>query len=155
MAISKDTILGDPPVAKARWALDKLLKGAGAGAAITLYGILVGSGTSAESFEDYVLQTLIAEGTGAGQLNYVATDVPTKSYVAGTKTWTITWIRYMNNNSGGDVSVNEVALVTRGEIAGLSNVRWAMSRDKLGATVTIPNTGQLKVTYSLSLTFPS
>ena len=29
MAISKDAILGDPPAAKARWALDKLLKGAG------------------------------------------------------------------------------------------------------------------------------
>ena len=29
MAISKDAILGDPPAAKARWTLDKLLKGAG------------------------------------------------------------------------------------------------------------------------------
>ena len=29
MAINKDAIPGDPPVAKARWGLDKLLKGAG------------------------------------------------------------------------------------------------------------------------------
>jgi hypothetical protein len=28
-------------------------------------------------------------------------------------------------------------------------------RDKLAATVTIPNTGQLKVTYTIQLTYPS
>jgi len=118
--------------------------------ATTTNGILVGSGTNAESFEDYALQTLIANGTGAGQLSYVLSELAVASYEAGTKTWTITLVRYMNNNSGGNVSVNEVAL-NSGEMGGTA----CYTRDKLGSTVTIPNTGQLKVTYTIQLTYPA
>ena len=42
MVISKDAILGDPPVAKARWDLDKLLKGAGPDADPTEIDVSVG-----------------------------------------------------------------------------------------------------------------
>ncbi len=42
------------------------------GANSSVSGIQVGSGNTAESFEDYVLATLITSGTGAGQLSYVA-----------------------------------------------------------------------------------
>ena len=121
--------------------------------ASTVNGILVGSGTNAESFEDFALQTLIANGTGAGQLSYVLSEVPTKSYNAGTKVWTVTHIRYFNNNSGGDVSVNEVAIVA--EDYASASYYYTYSRDKLSATVTIPNTGQLKATYTIQLTYPS
>jgi len=117
------------------------------------HGIQVGSGTNAESFEDYVLQTLIANGSGAGQLAYALSELPTKSYNAGTKVFTITWVRYMNNNSGGSVSVNEVGLTTYGSVSG--QYKFLMSRDKLASTVTIPNTGQLKVTYTIQLTYPA
>lgn len=123
----------------------------GANADITS-GIQVGSGTDAESFEDYVLQTQIVEGAAGGELNHIAMDVPTKSYAA--LTWTITWFRYFNNNSGGDVNINEVALCTEGEAIGTS-VNWIMSRDKLASTVTVPDTGQLKVTYTIQLTYPA
>ncbi|MBA7548235.1 hypothetical protein ES705_40683 [subsurface metagenome] len=123
-----------------------------ASAAGNTHGIQVGSGTDAESFEDYVLQTLIAEGAGAGQLNYAASLVPTKGYAA--LVFTITWVRYMNNNSGGNVEVNEVSLVTWGGLSG-AKTRFLMARDKLPATVTVPDTGQLKVTYTIELTYPS
>ena len=119
------------------------------------YGIQVGSGTNAESFEDYVLQTLIAEGTTAGKLNYILSEVPTKSYNGGTKTYTITHVRYMNNNSEGDIVVNEVALTAYGSVGNEQNYYYVMSRDKLPATVTVPDTGQLKVTYTIQLTYPS
>ena len=118
------------------------------------YGIQVGSGVNAESFEDFVLQTLIAEGVGAGQLNYILSEVPAKGYNAGTRVWTITLARYMNNNSGGDVDVNEVGLTTKG-VAGGGERLWIMSRDHLASTVTVPDTGQLKVTYSIQLTYPA
>jgi len=115
-------------------------------------GIVVGSGTAAESFEDYVLQTLIANGISSGQLSYVASAVRNWVYDAGTKVYTISYSRYMNNNSGGIVSVNEVGLIVSAYVAG--NVRqWYMSRDKLASTVNIPDTGQLKVTYTIKLTF--
>lgn len=115
-------------------------------------GILVGSGINAESFEDYALQTPIAEGTGAGQLNAVASELHSISYAA--LVLKDTQVRYFNNNSGGNVNINEVALVN-----GLYVVTtvWniLVARDKLGATVTVPNTGQLKVTYTLQLTYPA
>lgn len=118
-------------------------------------GILVGSGTDAESFEDYALQTKIAEGSGAGQLNHVLSEAVARSYAAVTQTSTL--IRYFNNNSGGSIDVNEVALVPKSshsEGAGYNGF-FLMSRDKLASTVSVPDTGQLKVTYTIQLTYPS
>ncbi|MFH1031139.1 MAG: hypothetical protein V1767_01010 [Chloroflexota bacterium] len=124
-------------------------------AANALLGIQVGSGVNVESFEDYVLQALITEGVGAGQLNYAQSNAPVKAYVPGTLTYSVTWVRFMNNNSGGNVSVNEVALTANTRVLSLNAFPTLHSREHLGATVTIPNTGQLKVTYVLSLAFPA
>ncbi len=123
----------------------------GASASV-INGIVVGSGTDAESFEEFFLQTLITEGTGANQLNYILSEVPTASYVAGTKIFTITLVRYMNNNTVGETSVdvNEVGLIAA-EYGG----KVLYSRDKLPATVTVPSTGQLKVIYTIQLTYPA
>ena len=131
---------------------DTLGQGYLAVAASVLHGILVGSGTNAESFEDYVLQTLITNGVGAGQLSYIASQLHSISYAALTLTDEL--VRYFNNNSGGVVSVNEVAIVVAG-VAGVVQRKWVQSRDKLPATVNIPDTGQLKVTYTIQLVYPS
>ncbi|MBA7548010.1 hypothetical protein ES705_40454 [subsurface metagenome] len=127
-------------------------KGYRAPAGDTTHGIVVGSGTDAESFEDFKLQTLITEGSTAGKLNYILSAVPTKAYAS--LVFTITQFRYMNNNSGGNVSVNEVALTACGGTYG-SQTKWITARDKLASTVTVPDTGQLKVTYTIQLTYPS
>ena len=116
-------------------------------------GIVVGSGTTAESFEDYVLQTPITEGTGAGQLNAVASENHSMSYAA--LVLKDEQVRYFNNNSGGDVSINEVAIYDGIYAAGGGRYNACMTRDKLGATVTVPDTGQVKVTYTIQLTYPS
>lgn len=120
-------------------------------AAWVVSGIQVGSGTNAESFEDYVLQTPIAEGTGAGEINHIASELHSISYSDTTLTDEL--VRYFNNNSGGNISVNEVALTMNGYLA--ANIKWVQSRDKLGATVTVPDTGQLKVTYTIELAYPA
>jgi len=57
-----------------------------AGANATTSGILVGSGINAESFEDTKLQTLIANGTGAGQLSYVTSQPYSVTWTLGTLT---------------------------------------------------------------------
>jgi len=64
-------------------------------------------------------------------------------------------VRYFNNNSGGDVNVNEVALVLNQPQGGAVYGKWMQSRDKLASTVTVPNTGQLKVTYTVQLAYPA
>ena len=119
------------------------------------WGIQVGSGTNPESFEDYMLQTKIANGVGAGQLSYIEQDPHAISYNPGTRVLTNTMVRYFNNNSGGDVNVNEVGLVLNQPQGGQVYGKWMQSRDKLAATVTVPNTGQLKVTYTIQLAYPA
>jgi len=121
-------------------------------------GILIGTGTDAESFEGFALQTKIVTGTSAGQMSYIQSEAHAITYTAGTKVLKNDLIRYFNNNSGGSIGVNEVALVgrVRGGVGGTytySNVLQA--RDLLGATVTVADTGQLKVTYTISLTYPA
>ena len=117
-------------------------------------GILVGSGTNPESFEDYALQTLITNGTGAGQLSYVQSEPHNISYDTPTRVLQNQLVRYFNNNSGGDIGVNEVALVNSMQQPG-AWPRFVVSHDKLATTVTVPNTGQLKVTYTIQLTYPA
>ena len=125
-----------------------------AGAAADTWGIEVGSGSTAWSFEDFILATKIANGTGGGQLSYISHDVSEQSYVAGTKTFSIKHVRYFNNNSGGNVSVNEVGIVAQGDVNG-DLVLFLVERTVLDSTVTIPNTGQLKVAYTISLVYPA
>ena len=124
-----------------------------AAAGIDTKGIQIGSGTNAETFEDYALQTQIANGTGAGQMSYIASEVHSIAYDAGTKVLRNTLIRYFNNNSGGNVNVNEVGIVAY--LQGQFSQNYMMSRDKLPATITVPNTGQLRVTYTIQLTYPA
>ena len=114
-------------------------------------GIVVGSGVNAEDFEDFVLQTLIVDGAAAGQLNYVEGEAHSITYAALTLKNTI--VRYFNNNSGGDVNINEVGLVFGQMSKGVDHC--LMSRDHLASTVTVPDTGQLKVTFTIELTYPS
>ncbi|MBA7563503.1 hypothetical protein ES708_05162 [subsurface metagenome] len=119
------------------------------------HGILLGQGTDVEDFENFRLQTPIAEGMGAGQLNHVESQPHAISYAAFTLTNTL--IRYFNNNTVGETSVdvNEVALVARGCAKPAIASYNVISRDKLASTVTVPSTGQLKVTYTIRLTYPA
>jgi hypothetical protein len=120
------------------------------------FGIEIGSGSTSENFNDYALATKITNGSSAGQLAFATSNVPVIAYVAGTKTFTVAHVRYFNNNSGGDVTVNETGLVSSPYQTDISNIGATMwSRDVLGAPVVVPTTGQLKVTYTLSLAYPA
>jgi len=123
-------------------------------AAVTTKGILVGSGTAAESFEDFRLQTPIAEGAGAGQLNHVASEPSSITWDSVGRVFRNAFARFFNNNSGGSITVNEVGLVGRLTLGGF-HINALVSRDVLPTTVTVPNTGQLRVTYTISLTYPA
>ncbi|MBA7675728.1 hypothetical protein ES703_83965 [subsurface metagenome] len=117
-------------------------------------GIVVGSGTTAEDFESYQLAAIIAHGTLPGELVYVESEELAASYAA--LTMTVPHVRYFNNNSGGDVSVNEVAIYAQlGNGSSPYIHKTMVTRDKLATTVTVPDTGQLKVTYTIQQTYPS
>jgi len=120
------------------------------------FGILVGRGTNPEDFESYYLHVAIANGTGVGQLSYVQSEPHSITWIAGTLTLKNDLVRYFNNNSGGDIDVTEVAII-RHEYrpASSTDTYYMMARDLLVSAVTVPNTGQLKVTYTIQLTYPA
>jgi hypothetical protein len=123
-----------------------------AAAASIFRGIVVGSGTTAESIDSFKLTTQIISGTGAGQLSYAAATTTTGTWVGGVIT--VTQGRYFNNNSGGAVDVNETGIYAYfGSVTSwpaLLSVGFMICRDKLADTVSVPNAAQLNVMYQIS-----
>jgi len=111
------------------------------------YGILVGSGTTAFSVNDYDLASPISNGTGSGQLSYGEMSV-----VASGDDYK-QWQRSFDNNSGADITVNEIGMaakVTREE-AGSQVVYYVLlARDVISAT-TVPNGGRITVKYTFRI----
>jgi hypothetical protein len=82
-----------------------------AGAGTVTFGIAVGTGNTAVTITDHVLETPIAHGTGAGQLQYGAVTFGAPASDATTSQFTIT--RDFANGSSGTITVKEIALYAR------------------------------------------
>jgi hypothetical protein len=74
----------------------------------TSYGILCGTSTAAITETDYKINTLIANGSSSGQLNYGATYI-FQAQPAGNYTQ-IMIARSVTNNSGATITVNEIGI---------------------------------------------
>jgi hypothetical protein len=119
-------------------------------------GIIIGTSTTAESLDHFTLQTPIVNGTEAGQMSYNACGV---TKVWSSPTWTAEWVRIINNNSGGTITVNECGLY----LYAFDYYSWPSTyiyrkymtnRDKLLAGEAILDAGQLTVTYNIVITYP-
>jgi hypothetical protein len=117
----------------------------GAAAADNTIGIQVGTGTNAVTISDFVLQTLIANGNAATQLSYGSVSIGAVAIVGSTAKFTIA--RTLTNNSGADITVNEVGLVSQVISRNYKNL---IERTLL--TFTVANTTSGTVTYSISVT---
>lgn len=84
--------------------------GGKAGAGVTTHGILVGSSTTAVAITDYNIGTLIAHGTGSGQLQYAAMVQDSNWTVSGSSSY-FQLSRTLTNGSGGNITINELAFV--------------------------------------------
>jgi hypothetical protein len=115
-------------------------------------GIVLGTATTAESFEHYSIQTLITHGNTSGTLAYQAQAAPSHTWTVGTLTWEIDHIRVFNNNSGGLITVNGVGLYLYQ--AGYYDYTYMILRDLLAVGVDVPDAAQLTVTYHLQMVFP-
>jgi hypothetical protein len=118
----------------------------------TYYGILVGTGTTAPTINDYAMETLITHGTGAGQLQYgaVAFGLPTATAVLSYFTVT----RDFSNASGGSIVVNEIGLAvdmhpTNQVFSNTrpNNVFILTIRDVIGGGITVDDGETLTVNY--------
>lgn len=136
------------------------------GEGVITQGIVLGLGSSAENFEDYYLSgSVIANGNGAGQLNYNPTEVLTKVWSSGTRTLSNSIKRYFNNNSGGAINGwGEIILIGKvnfaysyGNLTGWWYDAYSVvfSRDLLPTPVNILDKAQINIIYTISLVYPS
>lgn len=108
------------------------------------YGVQVGTNTNAPTISDYAIGTLIPNGSASGDLNYGATSIGGVVIVGSTAQFTIA--RTFTNNSGADITVQEIALVIW---LGVYSV-WYLIEHSLNS-FTIPNGQSGTVTYTLSV----
>lgn len=113
-------------------------------AAGSVAGIVIGTNNTAFNFDDFNLKATIGEGQGAGQVNYGQT-VASGTYATGSPTMSQWWLRYYNNNSGGDITLGEIGIVCSSRL---------ICRDALSPALTFFDKAQLKIQYTISLTFP-
>ena len=110
---------------------------------ITTLGIIVGTGTTAPTINDYTIETIIAHGGVGGQLNYSDTTIAAAASDATTSQLTIT--RDFANASGGDITVNEIALYSQGTDG--ANQVFMFIRDVIAGGILVPNGQTLTVNY--------
>jgi hypothetical protein len=117
---------------------------ANAGAGDATYGIIVGTGTNTPTITDYALQTPIAHGSGAGQLQYGGVTFVQPASDSTTSQFTIT--RGFSNASGSAIAVNEIGLYVKGRAAG-SQYNFMAIRDVIAGGISVPNGQTLTVNY--------
>lgn len=122
------------------------------------YGVVVGTGNTAPTISDCALETQIADGVGAGQLQYgnVAFGAPAASGLVSHFTLT----RDFANGSGGVITVNEVGLYVLSIGAQFFNPTYRNRltcvlmtiRDVIAGGINVPDGDTLTINYRLQAT---
>lgn len=118
-------------------------------------GIWIGTGSTAEDFDDFELDTKIDHGSAAGELRYWDMLEPKQEWDVPTRQWTITNRRYFTNHSGGSISVAEMGMVGKFYVYA-TGYYGMMARDVLGAPVAVGDEELFMAEYQiLSSVWPS
>ena len=106
-------------------------------------GIVVGSGSTASDFDDTKLETVIDHGTGSGELEY-GDQTETTNEADGV--YDVDVSRTFTNNSGGNVTVNEIGIYgsTNATESTTTNMHMLL-REVLDSGITIPDAGSMTV----------
>ena len=107
------------------------------------FGIIVGSGNTPVTLDDYNLEAKIPHGTGTGQIQYNYTTM--EEPVISDNNISFRIIRTFTNVSGGDIIVREIGLV-----ALKYSKYFLIARDVLETPVTVPHEATLTVRYIIS-----
>jgi hypothetical protein len=102
-------------------------------------GIVLGTGNTATSISDVAMASGIGHGTGAGQLIYgecTNTSLLSNSTTSNFSVWYLT--RYFENRSGGNITINEIGLVSNATINSTNQV-YLFDRRVLASPVTVPD----------------
>ena len=115
-----------------------------------LKGIVCGTGGTAVAITDYVLETAIVNGVGAGQLQWAADQFAALSTSGTSRLITIT--RAFTNNSAGSITVNEVALYGQMDDSGATERTFCFCRDLLSFEIGIGQTKTVTYQFTIALT---
>lgn len=119
-------------------------------------GIIVGTGVTAPTINDYAIETLIQHDAApptAGRMQYSAMTYGAPSSDGTTSQFTMT--RNFSNASGGLITVNEIALYVKAEIGRLllgyaqtpADLFFMTIRDVIAGGINVPNGQTLTVNY--------
>lgn len=113
------------------------------------YGIRVGTGTTAVAMTDYELATIIAQGTGSGQMEHGSTTVGSLTSSSSEAAFTIS--RTFVNSSGAQIDVAEVGMACQSGDSGAQHRFFLIVRDVLSSVVAVGNAQTLTVTYTMKI----
>jgi len=111
----------------------------------TAYGPVVGTGITEITINDYVMETLIAHGTSAGQLQYSVTVFGAPTTTAPGTSFIVT--RVFTNNSGNSITINEIGLYSY-----LPTYSFLIVHDNLTSPVTLANGETVTLNYTFTTT---
>jgi len=112
-------------------------------------GIVIGTGSTAVTIDDYKLDSQIMQGTGSGQMRHLA-STPSCPSVAGSNCDFLTSRTFLNN-SGGSITVRESGIYCR--VKGPTYYGYAcIVRDVLATPQAVPDGGSITIDYTLRIT---
>ena len=112
-----------------------------AAAALVTNGIIIGTGITAPTISDSKIETIIPHAT----MNYSAQSFAAPAADATTSQVTLT--RNFSNVSGGNVTVNEIALYCQARDTAGTARSLCIIRDKITGGILVPNGQTLTINY--------
>jgi len=117
-----------------------------AAAGLTTRGIRVGTGNTAVAIDDYALETPIAEGIGAGQMEHLVCTVATSVVAPPSCSFLVS--RAIVNNSGGVITVREAGIY----MFIFTNYYGCGVRDVLTVPQAVPDGGTITIDWTIQVT---
>ena len=112
------------------------------------YGIVVGTGDTAVTINDYQLETLIVQGFGAGQMDHL--EMTVDAAVVASPNASFSAHRSIVNNSGGPITVKETGIYVQGANGA---VQYFLGiRDVLVTPQLVADGGAITVDYTMQVT---
>lgn len=110
------------------------------------YGIVIGTGNTAVTINDYQLATKIAEGTGVGQMLHYELFFMWYTPTTTEAKWKIT--RSFVNKSGSPINVAEAGVYVNNEN---SSYTYLFARDVFGGAISVGNDQNFTVEYTVKV----
>lgn len=123
--------------------------GYGAPASDDTYGNIVGTGTTADDFEDFQIEGKISDGNGIGELEYGLASLA-KGWNVGNRYWYSQWERSFLNAHANAITVGNMAMYFKS----YGGNPYCFIRDVLSPDEGLANGETLTVTYELRQYFP-